>query len=151
LPIDTTEQIACIVDHYRARWLIEELNKALKTGCSLEDRQLESMHGLLNATAIFLPIACQMLALRAADRTVPDAPATLVLSASQVTILCAQQHLKLPTSPTVSQALRAVARMGGHLSHNGKPGWLILARGFRKLLALEEGWHLRTARQRCDE
>src|SRR5262249_34052422 len=115
LPIDTPEAIADVVDHYRARWLIEEYFKALKTGCSLEERQLESLHALLNALALFVPIAWQMLALRAADRVNPDAPATSILSPRQVCILHALKHLKLPSAPTVRQALLAVARMGGHL------------------------------------
>ena len=41
-PIDTDEQLARVVDAYRARWVIEEFFKALKTGCALEKRQLES-------------------------------------------------------------------------------------------------------------
>lgn len=152
LPIDTPEQLAAIVDHYRARWLIEEFNKALKTGCSLEARQLESLHGLLNATAIFIPIAGQMLALRTAERTEPDAPATDVLSKRQVQILRVQKHLKLPERPTVRDALLAIARMGGHLRRNGPPGWLTLARGFRELMILEEGWLAAEAALRgCDE
>ena len=33
-PIDTVEQVLRIVDWYRARWVIEEFFKALKTGCA---------------------------------------------------------------------------------------------------------------------
>lgn len=38
-PVETIDQILAVVDAYRARWLIEELFKALKTGCSFEKRQ----------------------------------------------------------------------------------------------------------------
>jgi hypothetical protein len=38
-PIDTPEQILAVVDGYRHRWKIEELFKALKTGCAYEKRQ----------------------------------------------------------------------------------------------------------------
>ena len=71
-PIETPEQVAAIVDHYRARWLIEEFFKALKTGCAVEKRQLESFGALTNALALFLPIAWQMLLLRSTSRTAPD-------------------------------------------------------------------------------
>ena len=33
LPVDTPEALAFVVDSYRARWVIEEYFKALKTGC----------------------------------------------------------------------------------------------------------------------
>ena len=46
-PIDTVEQQIAIVDIYRARWLIEEFFKAVKTGCDYEAKQLESKETLL--------------------------------------------------------------------------------------------------------
>ena len=39
-----------VVDIYRKRWLIEEYFKALKTGCSLEKRQVGSFDALRKAT-----------------------------------------------------------------------------------------------------
>ena len=36
LPVATPKQIAYVVDCYRARWMIEEYFKALKTGCQYE-------------------------------------------------------------------------------------------------------------------
>jgi hypothetical protein len=63
-PIDTVEQVAAIVDAYRTRWVVEELFKALKTGCQIEKRQMESYKALRIALALFLPIAVRLLALR---------------------------------------------------------------------------------------
>jgi hypothetical protein len=45
-PITTKKQVAAVVDAYRTRWVIEELFKALKTGCQFEKRQLESYAAL---------------------------------------------------------------------------------------------------------
>jgi IS4 transposase len=53
--------VAAIVDAYRARWVIEELFKALKTGCQVEKRQLASYEALRIALALFLPIAVRLL------------------------------------------------------------------------------------------
>lgn len=60
-PIATANDIASIVDDYRARWLIEECNKAIKTGCRYEDRQFESLDALLTLLAMTLPIAVELL------------------------------------------------------------------------------------------
>jgi hypothetical protein len=54
--VQTAEQIADIVDGYRARWTIEELNAALETGCAYESRQFGSRHALLNILAFTLPV-----------------------------------------------------------------------------------------------
>jgi hypothetical protein len=43
------DQVAAVVDHYRGRWTIEEFFKAIKTGCALEARQLESKRSMPSA------------------------------------------------------------------------------------------------------
>jgi hypothetical protein len=47
---------------------------------------------------------------------------------------------KLTSTPTVHDALWAVAALGGHIRSNGEPGILILHRGMAKLLTYEEAW-----------
>jgi hypothetical protein len=140
LPIDTPEQLAVIVDHYRARWVIEEFFKALKTGCIYEQRQLMDLHNLLNALATFIPVAWRLLLLRHTARHAPDAPASEALNATQLQVLAASPRARLPLQPTVRAALLAVARLGGHLAQNGDPGWQVLGRGFHDLLLMEEAW-----------
>ena len=139
-PIATAADIAAVVDTYRARWLIEECNKALKSGCRYEERQLESRHALLNMLAITLPIACELLWLRAACRSNPNQPARSVLTSLQLKILAAFSSYVLPKNPNVHHALWAVAALGGHIRSNGEPGWLVLHRGMTKLLDFERGW-----------
>lgn len=142
-PIETREEIARIVDFYRARWRIEELFKALKTGCAIERRQLESITTLLNALALFLPIACDLLALRTLARTDPTRPARDVLPAIVLLLLQRHPRTHLAVDATVRDAMLAVARFGGHISNNGEPGWLVLGRGYEKVLARAEGMALR--------
>lgn len=139
-PVETVEQVVEIVDIYRARWLLEEFNSALKTGTSYEARQFESKHALLNMLAMSLPIACEILWLRSRARTDPEAPATEVLTARQLRVLQVLGHKKLPSSPTARDALAAVAAMGGHLKRNGPPGWKVLMRGMSKLIDYETAW-----------
>lgn len=140
-PIDTAEQVAFVVDCYRSRWLIEEYFKSLYTGCSLKKRQLESLHALKNVLATFLPIAWRLLLLRNAADERPDEPATVALTERQLQVLRKfRPKENLPEQPTVEQAFYAVASLGGHLKHNGRPGWIVLGRGYEKLLAYELGW-----------
>lgn len=149
-PVTTSEEIRAVLDVYRTRWLIEEFFKALKTGCSLEKRQLDNYGSISAALAIFLPIAWQLLLLRSLARTQPDEPAELVLTTTQCEVLrAAVPPLRLPARPTVAQALRAVAYLGGHFTKRA-PGWLVLGRGLEKLLDLETGWRLRAALAECD-
>jgi len=140
LPIDSAKEVATVVDNYRARWTIEEFNKAFKTGCAYESREFETLHALLMVLAITLPIACELLWLRSRARNQPDAPAADVLTTQQLTILRRLGSRPLPPKPTVRDALWAVAGLGGHLKRNGEPGWLVLYRGMRTLLTYEAGY-----------
>jgi len=146
-PIDTEEAVREVVDIYRARWLIEEFFKALKTGCGMEQRELESLQTLTNALALCIPIAYQLLALRHLARSAPSAPAHHLLSAAQISIL--QAKARLPREPTAQQALEAVAYLGSHFLPFAKkmPGWRVMARGMERLLDLEEGWLVRQAEE----
>lgn len=143
--IDTAEQILEVVDWYRARWTIEEFFKALKSGCALEKRQLGDFYALTNATALLLPIAWKLLLLKSESRERPEEPAETVLDSDELTVLRIKAEKPLPQSPTVSDVTLAIARLGGHLKHNGRPGWQSLARGYERLAAWVEGWKLRQA------
>ena len=136
-PIGTVDEVAAAVDAYRARWMIEEFFKAIKTGCAFERRQLESLHALLNALAVFAPIAWNLLLLRQLGRADDSAPVSTVLTPLQLRIL--HKKAKLVEHPTIRQAMLAVAQLGGHIKNNGDPGWIVLGRGYEKLLVLEEG------------
>jgi hypothetical protein len=143
-PVGTEDEVLRVIDAYRARWLIEELWKGLKTGCAFEARQLESKKTLETALAMFLPMACHMLLLRTVARDAPETAAEAVLSADQAALL--RLVARNPKNPwglrpvepfNAGAALKIVARMGGHLPQNGSPGWITLRRGLDELHRLE--------------
>jgi hypothetical protein len=138
-PIATAQQVAAVVDAYRARWIVEELFKALKTGCQIEKRQLESYEALRLALAVFLPIAVGLLALRDAARSEPEARCA-ALSARQLQLLRTQSIRPMSATPSNHEVYMALAALGGHLRSNGPPGWIVLGRAYEKLLVLEQGW-----------
>jgi hypothetical protein len=134
-PIATKEQVATVVDTYRDRWVIEELFKALKTGCAIEKRQLETGRALQNALAIYLPMATRLLLLRTVGRAWGAVPATHVLTETEVLVLRAiSKRVALPARPTTEQAMLAIAGLGGHLKRNGLPGWQTLGYGYQRLI-----------------
>lgn len=117
-PVDTEEQVAAVVDAYRQRWLVEELFKALKTGCRFQQLQLESSRALLIALSIEATVSWRLLSLRWAAQHRPDADATDVLPPAYLDLLI---------------ALSAA---------DGAPGWFVLRRGFDTLTTIHRGWVL---------
>ena len=144
--IDTIDDVLRVVDLYRTRWIIEEFFKAIKTGCAYRKRQLNSAKHLLVALALTLPVAWKLLVMRHLERQCPEAPAHIVVDRVQLSILqAAVPKAKWSSKPTLGQVTLAIASLGGHLKSNGRPGWQTLGRGYRKLLEMEEGWHLAMA------
>lgn len=144
-PVCTFQQIESIVDHYRARWVIEEYFKALKTGCAFEKRQLTTLDGLMRALALFVPMAWLLLTLRNVARDQPDRDGLDVFTVDQIhllRVLLESRRRQLVESPKVRDLMLGIAALGGHIKNNGDPGWLVLGRGFRRFAEAEEVWNL---------
>jgi hypothetical protein len=144
-PIATREDIAAIVDHYRARWVIEEYFKSLKTGCAFEKRQLCSRDTLERALGLFVPMAWALLALRNLGREEPERSPDFVFDANQLRILrilLQTRRRAFAAQPTVRDAMLGIAALGGHIKNNGDPGWNVLGRGMRRFMDAVEIWHL---------
>ena len=143
VPTVTVEQAWERVDWYRARWLVEDYHQGLKTGCSIELRQVQSYEGLRRLLGLLAPNAVRLLQLRAASRETPERLAGQVLPADlvQVVALLAQ----VPASElTLQQCWYTIARHGGYLHRHsgGPPGWKTLWKGWFSIQALLEGVHL---------
>jgi hypothetical protein len=149
MPVESVEAAWGVVEAYRKRWCIEELHKALKTGCSLEERQHEERRTLENLLALLLLASVKLLRLRTLSRTHPDAPASGVLEEDEVAVLTAMAprlapRMKLEAPLALGQALLLVANLGGYMANPKKrpPGWLVLWRGFERLRERVEGFRL---------
>src|SRR5713226_9450124 len=64
LPVETVEQAWERVGWYRRRWIVEDYHQALKTGCRMEERQIESYEGLRRLLGLLAPTAVRLLQLR---------------------------------------------------------------------------------------
>ena len=139
------DEALAVVDHYRARWVIEEFFKTLKTGCAIEKRQLTTFEALVRLISVFVPMAWQLLRIRyLAGQPVPPR-ASQVFDGTQLQVLGALLRLKgcdyeLPDEPTTRDVLLGIAALGGHIPNNGDPGWQVIGRGYEEFLIAERAW-----------
>lgn len=138
-PVDNAKQVLKVVDWYRRRWVIEEYFGALKGGCNAEDRLLRSAQTYTTALAVLLPAAWRLLLLRSLAQNAPQTPAKRALRESQLQALASFERTDFDEIDglTVAQAFDAIAQLGGHLSYNGPPGWLVLMRGWQLMTPAE--------------
>ena len=144
-PVQTFEDAAAVVDHCRARRLIEEYFNAPITGCAFEKRQLTSLPALLRELALFIPMAWRLLVLRHPGRITPAQPVGDLVNQAQRLLLpkhLARRHYHLPPRPKMQDIMLRVAALGGHIKNNRALGWLVLGRGLTRLLDTEVGRRL---------
>ncbi len=81
------------------------------------------------------------------NRTDPDLPCTVILTATEWQALYIRIHRSpsLPqTPPTVQQAVRWIAQLGGFLGRkrDGQPGVTVIWRGWQRLQDIAATWYL---------
>lgn len=140
-PISTPEEVLQVVQHYTSRWVIEEYHKAIKTGCAYEKRQLESAHALLNTLSMTIPIAVHMLMLRHLVHVQNEMSAETLFSKEELLVMRALTSEKaIPKDVTLSQVIKVIAEIGGHVKANGPPGWQVIYRGYVELVQAKKGF-----------
>jgi Transposase DNA-binding len=143
VPTTTLEQAWERVGWYECRWVVEDYHQCLKTGCRIEERQVQSAERFLRLLGLLSPLAVRLLQLRDLSRREPERLAQEVLDPDLLAVVAAQAGLA-PASMTTQIFWKSVAQMGGYLARqsDGPPGWKTLWRGWLRLQTLFEGIHL---------
>jgi len=136
-----------VIEWYCCRWQIEVYHKVIKSGCRVEDCRLQTADRLQNYIALMSVIAWRLYWLTYINRVDPDLPCTIVLTTVewQALYMRIQRTTSLPESPpTVRQAVRWIAQLGGFLGRkrDGEPGITVIWRGWQRLQDIAATWYL---------
>jgi hypothetical protein len=149
LPVENIEDAARSLTWYTSRWRIERFHFVLKSGCRIEDLQLETAERLQRALPCFSIIAWRLLWLTYEARKNPEQSCTVILETHEWQPLHATIHRDEPIpreAPNLGIAIRMIAQLGGFLARkrDGEPGVKTLWRGMRRLNDISYGWKLAT-------
>jgi hypothetical protein len=138
IPVGSLEEAIQKIEWYRERWKIERFHYILKSGCHIEDLQLETKERLENAIALYSIVAWRLAWITYQSRVTPDFPCSIILEKHEWQALhCVVNQTYIPPEdpPTLAEALLLLAKLGGFLGrkHDGKPGVKVLWRGLQKL------------------
>ncbi len=146
LPVTCLDEAYRIVRFYTYRWLVERFHFVLKSGgCGFEDSQLRTVEALHRLLGLCSRVAWRLLWLTYHARQTPDAPCTAALTEAEWQALTAfnrQSPLPAPSPPTLMEAVRAIAKLGGFIGRksDGAPGVKTLWRGWRRLQDIVAAW-----------
>jgi hypothetical protein len=145
LPVETPEQAIEKLSWYLCRWQIEVYFKVLKSGCRIEELQLETRARLESALAFYMIIAWRVLYLTMLGRDCPEMPCDAVFAEEEwkAVYLVTQRKPPPEAPPSLDTMVRMIATLGGFLNRKGDgfPGpktlWIGLQRIPDFVLALE--------------
>jgi hypothetical protein len=145
LPVQTPEQAIEKLTWYLCRWQIEVYFKVLKSGCRVEQLQLEKRERLEPALAFYMIIAWRVLFLTMLGRECPQMSCDSVFADEEwrAVYLVTQRKPPPDAPPSLDTMVRMVASLGGFLNrkNDGVPGpktlWIGLQRVPDFVLALE--------------
>jgi len=144
LPIETTDDVLRILDYYMARWVVEVYFRTLKTGCLVEEIQLETNHRLKNCLAFYHIIAWRVLYITYLNRASPKLPCTAVFQdAEWKSVWRVVRRTPLPKKPPqLSEFMKLLTQLGGYNNRTTEappgpqPVWI----GIRRMLDFARAW-----------
>ena len=133
-----------VAAYYALRWLIEQYHQCLKSGCRVEERQLESADRLGPLIGMLTAVAVRLLQLKNNARLTPDRPATECAPRELVETVARLTGVADAAALTVRRFTHAVAKLGGFLGRkrDGEPGWRTLWQGWHELSLIHAGYEL---------
>jgi hypothetical protein len=147
----TTVEVASLEDAlrmlswYTIRWQIEVYHRTLKSGCRIEERQLGTTQRLENCLAIDMVVAWRITQLARLARERPDLPCSVFFPEAEwkaLTSFVTNSYAPPAEPPTIRQAVRMVAQLGGFLGRkgDGEPGTKTLWLGLQRLDDITCAW-----------
>jgi hypothetical protein len=135
--IEGKEACLKVVKYYQSRWLIEEFHKGLKSGCKIEERQLQTRAQLEKCLGMFSILCYNLLLMR--HEVKKGIAGEIILNPIQMNFLKKKFRKESRGKITPQRALRLVARQGGFIGRksDGSPGWLTLMRGMYDVILAE--------------
>lgn len=140
--VETFEDVMTVLGYYRARWKIEDWHRVLKSGCRIEDRQLEMWERMEVLLSIYSVVAWKVLELRELGRGTHEMPPERFLSEAEQAVLEAE-YPEIVGKEDAAYAV-AVAKVGGYLDRGSDPppGWETMWKGLQEVRVLAKGYEL---------
>jgi hypothetical protein len=144
LPVGTFEEAGTVIGYYCCRWEIEVFFRVLKSGCQIEELQLESEDRLQVCLALYLIVAWRVLYVLKLGRDCPELSCEAVFTEAEwkSVYVIAQQKPAPQAAPSLGEMVPLIASLGGYLgrSQDGPPGPKTMWIGLQRMRDFAIAW-----------
>jgi Transposase Tn5 dimerisation domain/Transposase DNA-binding len=146
LPIDTLEDVLNVIDYYTCRWQIEIYFRILKSGCKVEESQLENAARFEAYLALNMIVSWRIMYVMMLGRECPDLPCDVAFDDDEWQAVYAVVKKQKPPSqpPSMKTMVGLIASLGGWLGRkcDGPPGPKATWVGIQRMTDLAIGWRI---------
>ena len=146
LPVNTLEEALTIIQWYVCRWQIEIYFRILKSGCKVQELQLEWADRIKPAVALYMIIAWRIFYYLMLGRKYPNLPCDAVFEEQEWKSVYVIVKAKEPPqeAPQLGEMINMIAKLGGYLGrkHDGPPGPKTLWIGFQRMADFALAWKM---------
>lgn len=148
LPVETFAEACDVIHYYACRWEIEVFFRVLKSGCTVEELQLETLARFTNCLTLYLIVAWRVLFVMRLGRECPDMPCAAAFTEEEWRAV--YQIVKgkpAAAMPTLGAMMIMIAELGGYLNrkHDGPPGPQTIWIGLQRARDFALAWSIFTA------
>lgn len=143
VPCTTAAQAIQMTEWYAARWGIEVFFRTLKTGCGIEELQMDTRVRIERTVMLYMIIAWRVLFLVMAGRDAPHLSSAAFFDEQEWHAAYIIEHQRLPPTqpPPLKDTLWAIAKLGGFLARkcDGEPGAKSIWIGLQRIHDMSQG------------
>lgn len=147
LPISNFKESLKVIEYYLCRWEIEIFHKVLKSGCKIEEKQLQTGNRLKALIALFCILAWRVQYLMMLGRSCPK------MSSGDIFEECewksvykiSNRNEPIPSeSPPLGEFIKMIAMLGGYIgrANDPPPGPKVMWKGLSRMKDFSTAWEV---------
>lgn len=145
LPVDTFENALKVVSYYLCRWEIEIFFKVLKSGCKIEERQLQTTDRMKSLITVFMILAWRVMFTMMMGRVQGKMPCDVVFDEAEwkAVYKILNKKKELPKeAPSLGEFIKMIATLGGYVNRRseGPPGVKVVWKGMARMIDFALAW-----------
>jgi hypothetical protein len=145
LPIDSFDDVLKVIKFYLCRWEIELFFKVLKSGCKIEERQLQATSRMKALITVFMTLSWRVVFTMMLGRVCSEISCDDIFTPSEWKSVYKVQNknTRLPRkAPPLGEFIEMVADLGGYIKRKNEdpPGVKVMWKGMARMGDFAIAW-----------
>ena len=135
-PTESNDAAKTRLKQYSRRWAVEVFHRILKSGCKMEDRQMQTADRITTCLGLDMIVAWRVFYLTMLAREVPETSCERVFTPSEwkgAIVFLGQRPEAPAEAPPLGEMVDMVAKLGGYSKQKDPPGTEVMWRGLQRL------------------